>query len=144
MRGVIDVKIRLAALLALIVCCLTGCVTEGLTREADIAALVTANEERLSKYVAAGDFSAPPDVEGVLRVEECPGDAVHFNCGAKGLGNSGTYYGFYYSYGGGPSDGWLAMDVFSEKDGGYYWKFLDNEYFTRHISGNFWYYHTRQ
>ena len=137
-------KPRLWLLMALVAVCLTGCVSKGLTDYDDIAALVTRNQGLLEEYIRNGDFSAPPGIDGVLDIEECPGDAVHFNCGATGLGNSGTYYGFYYSYNGQPSDGWLAIDAFNPDGDGFSWEFLDNRYYTQHITGNFWFYAIKQ
>lgn len=137
-------KLRFCLLLMLAACCLTGCVSKGLTSMDDISALVNENLALLDEYIQTGDFSAPPDVDGVLDADERPGEAVHFSCGATGLGTTGTYYGFYYSYDGQPSGGWLAVDVFAPDGDGYRWELLDNTYYTQHITGNFWYYSSKQ
>ena len=112
--------------------------------EEDIFAFVIENEEALLQAIETGDFSAFEN-QGIIREIDVTENVVEFSCGGAGVGSGTAYVGFYYTADNNMSALWCApasADALTPSGDGYAWQEPngDNQYYTDHICGNFYYY----
>ena len=101
-------------------------------------------EEELLKAIEDEEFSAFENI-GFIKSIDANETHVDFSCGGVGIGSGTSYVGFYYS----PNDDmtvvWCAPSSTSSLipfGNGFKWQEPngDNQYYTEHICGHFYYY----
>ena len=114
-----------------------------LTQE-QITALVegdTGNLLAIAQSETPENMTRPRGVRKLTRIE----DAVDFYCGAGGKGADAVYYGFYYRPDGEPDAVYCGTrfgpaDQLQPEGDGFVIRREDKVYYTRHITGGFYYY----
>lgn len=152
----------LVLLLTAVMLLLTGCIpydpSQAYNPDRDFVSveyLVSDNWQAIRDYIEDGDFSRPPEIEGIRNVycNYAGGDdsrrinCVSFACGGAGFASATRYFGFCYV----PDDDYHRLPyteyvkddeiiengdryVYQEKDG-------DNEWIAEKITDGFWFYH---
>ena len=117
-----------------------------LTQE-QITALVEGDPQSLLAIAQSETPEAMTRPRGVRKIARID-DTVDFYCGSGGKGADAAYYGFYYRPDGAPDAVYcaarfgLAEELQPEGDG-FVIRREDKTYYTRHITGGFYYYEVR-
>lgn len=110
----------------------------------DVFAFVCENEEELLEAIANDDFSSYEN-KGFVQDIDAGKTVVDFSCGGAGVGSETAYVGFYYTLENDMAAVWCApssADALTPSGNGFKWQESngDNQYYTEHICGNFYYY----
>ena len=114
-----------------------------LTQE-QIAALVEGDPQSLLAIAQSEALEAMTRPQGVRKITRVEG-TVDFYCGAGGKGADAAYYGFYYRPDGEPDAVYCGTrfgpaDQLQPEGDGFAIRREDKVYYTRHITGGFYYY----
>ena len=110
----------------------------------EVFEFVCEKEEELLKAIEDAEFSAFEN-KGFIKSIDVNETYVDFSCGGAGIGSGTSYVGFYYS----PNDDmtvvWCApfsTNSLIPSGNGFKWQEQngDNQYYTEHICGHFYYY----
>ena len=110
----------------------------------EVFEFVSEKEEELLEAIKDEDFSAFEN-KGFIKSIDADETIVDFSCGGAGVGSGTSYVGFYYS----PNDDMTAIwcvpssvRALKPSGNGFAWKEYngDNQYYTEHICGHFYYY----
>ena len=110
----------------------------------EVFEFVCEKEEELLEAIEDEDFSAFEN-KGFIKSIDADETIVDFSCGGAGVGSGTSYVGFYYS----PNDDMTAIwcvpssvRALKPSGNGFAWKEYngDNQYYTEHICGHFYYY----
>jgi len=109
-----------------------------------IFAFVCENEEKLLEAIEAGELSAYEN-KGFIKEINADERDVDFACGGAGVGGGTAYVGFFYTPENDMAAVWCApssASALTPSGDGFAWQERngDNQYYTEHICGNFYYY----
>lgn len=108
-----------------------------------VTSFVNAHQDALVQAIEARDFSEFEN-KGIIKDIRASGRTVEFSCGGVGIGSGTAYVGFYYAPDRNMSTLWCAPSTaaLTPEGNGFLWKEPqgDNQYYTEHICGNFYYY----
>ena len=110
----------------------------------EVFEFVRKQEDELLEAIKSGDFSDFEN-QGLIKDINPDSQVVEFYCGGAGFGSGTSYVGFYYSPDDNMSAVWCAPPSDSSlipSGDGFRWQEPngDNQYYTEHICGNFYYY----
>lgn len=114
-----------------------------LTQE-QITALVENNTQSILAIAQSETPEAMPRPQGVRKITVVEG-TVDFYCGGSGVGADAAHYGFYRRADGGPDAVYCGTrfgpaDRLQPEGDGFVLRREDKTYYTRHITGGFYYY----
>lgn len=112
--------------------------------KSEIFEFVREKEEELLEAIESSDFSNFEN-QGFIKDIIPESWVVEFYCGGAGFGSGTSYVGFYYSPNNSLTAAWCAPPSAASlipSGDGFRWQEPDgdNQYYTEHICGNFYYY----